>query len=464
MAALTIPTRCRVSILARLGFAAAVASCVASGACTSGPQPAQDEEVARIGQNILDGKPDSVHTFVMGITNAAASSWCSGSLIAPNLVLTAQHCVAPCPESINCNHAEFGDPWTGPSIFVTFESDMYTAPKYSFRKGAEVYVPPGARSVCGYDVALVRLEENVPNYIATPINPRVDIQVEDEEVYMAIGYGNVNASGSGAGARRYREDLKVMCVGGVSCPFDYEGADREWVGEIGTCPGDSGGPAMDAAGRVIGVVSRGPEGCKTPTYGSVFGWANWIKEIAAEAAVAGKYVPKPWVTGGSSDPDAGLTVDAGGDKKMGAPCETSDQCADGVCVTENDQNVYCTAPCAQPADCPSGWFCDPARGGCVQKGGFGAACVNGHDCRSTVCAATDAASYCSQACGADAGVCPNHGSCSADGQCQLPAAPSAGDVQVESKGCSTGTSSPRSGSAWLLALGLAALLRRRTAS
>lgn len=131
--------------------------------------------------------------------------------------------------------------------------------------------------------------------------PRVDLDVEPGEEYRAVGFGATDMGGTQPGTRRQRGELKVRCLAS-DCEAEFQVQEREWMGEEGVCPGDSGGPALDTTGRVIGITSRGGDDCTTPIYTSVKRWGDWIKEMAANAAELGGYGPEPWVTGGSTEP------------------------------------------------------------------------------------------------------------------------------------------------------------------
>ncbi|HET9955472.1 MAG TPA: trypsin-like serine protease, partial [Polyangiaceae bacterium] len=67
------------------------------------------------------------------------------------------------------------------------------------------------------------------------------------------------------------------------------------------CEGDSGGPALDADGKVVGVVSRSGDACEEPVYGTVTAWRDLIIRVAKRAATLGGYEPPSWVQTGSSE-------------------------------------------------------------------------------------------------------------------------------------------------------------------
>jgi hypothetical protein len=191
-------------------------------------------------------------------------------------------------------------------------------------RGVSVFLPDTSE-VCGADIALVETSEEVPASVAEPLEPRLDAFVSRGETYTAVGYGGVRDDGTGSGVRRSRQDLRVLCAAN-ECGSGV--ADEEFLGQIGTCEGDSGGPALDESGRVIGVLSRGGDDCTQPIYGSTTAWARLLVLAARSAAESGGYAPPDWAT----EPPSGA---GGGDGTGGtatAPPPMADTSASAGCA------------------------------------------------------------------------------------------------------------------------------------
>jgi hypothetical protein len=77
----------------------------------------------------------------------------------------------------------------------------------------------------------------------------------------------------------------------------------EFLGGDGVCSGDSGGPALDAAGRVVGIASRS-EDCTHSVYSAVSSWSEFIREVAAGATRAGSYDDPEWLVAPPPPPPA----------------------------------------------------------------------------------------------------------------------------------------------------------------
>jgi hypothetical protein len=318
---------------------------------------------------IAGGEPDASHTAVFQeYTNWPGedrTSACTATLIAQNLMLTARHCIAwGNDDVVMCGSTLFEGEVAPRSTIFTNAAVPGSGSLFHF--GADIRVPVEGDDMCGFDVALVILERPVPASEARPTIPRIDRHVEAGEPYVAVGYGE-NEFGEPTNGRMQRGGLAVLCATG-SCGSRAV-APTEFMGEEGVCSGDSGGPALDADGKVIGVVSRGASPCERPIYGSVASWSDWITETALDAASVGGYDPPFWALTGSSDPPMGVVPE-------GESCSSSGECVEGLaCYYATDPgDARCTRICESVDDCDSGLSCskgffEDGRGLCLVPSG-----------------------------------------------------------------------------------------------
>lgn len=334
-------------------------------AACSGPEAAPLASSQAISGGVADVSHRSVFLLISHQDRYASS--CTATLLAPNLLLTARHCVSPgSHDDVLCGEAALGEPYP-PSAFITTNDPMPREGSAFFR-ARDVRVPVESGDTCGYDIALLLLSENVSAELAEPAVPRIDREVQPGETYTAVGYG-VNEVGQSTGTRMERSGLSIACQPG-SCGSGVEST--EFRGEDGICSGDSGGPALDADGKVVGVVSRGGVDCGTPIYGTVTAWRDFIVSTAEEAAELGSYEPAFWVTTGSSDPPV---VVEPGEATGGAPSEPprageGESCAEAKCedglacytVSKDRSDASCVRACSTTADCDQGLICERAAG------------------------------------------------------------------------------------------------------
>jgi hypothetical protein len=240
---------------------------------------------------------------------------CTGTLIAPNVVLSARHCGIGSGTTVI-----FGDNSNSPDFTVTVQSSI---------------LPAGSGSLLdGGDVSIHVLNSSVPANIAEPMR-LIDETDELEGMLCATvgyGYNGLGSSGHGFSSDGFRwggENIidaygSPASSGGsniISTDFDNGTSGANTIPsssstpltfEATTAPGDSGGPVLVQFGGewvISGVLSGGTT--NTSVYGDISWWTGTAIYRENIEALGGTFVTGLEIV--FPDPLPSLLSSAGGD-------------------------------------------------------------------------------------------------------------------------------------------------------
>jgi secreted trypsin-like serine protease len=229
-------------------------------ACTQ----ADDVELGAVQQPMIEGTPsdESYGGVVYFETRQSPNSLsCSGTLVAPNLVLTALHCVSSsalghfnCKPDGSITAATVQEGSLGP-LSAPANIKVYTGSPVDYSApaalGSRLY-GTGSTQGCQGDLALIQLDRALDLPLSSM---RLDRMAGFKEKVDVLGYGETDVV-ENRGFRLARQ-VQVIDVGPASTAEPARTASpRTFVVGEGPCKGDSGGPAFSAeTGALLGVFS-----------------------------------------------------------------------------------------------------------------------------------------------------------------------------------------------------------------
>jgi hypothetical protein len=296
---------------------------------------------------ILGGTPTKDGQYPSVVALDLGGGLCTGTLIAPEWVLTAAHCVQGLqPTDVNV-------------VFRTL--DLFGSGGVPIR--AAMLIPkPGFSGLGQNDIALIKLSKAVNDIVPIPVNLTATKAPIGIKLTM-VGYGATAVGGGGdVGTQYVVEQTSVACS-------SFAGSDSNLLcfnqtSGTGKCVGDSGGPSFSMVdGRLtqVGVTSFGDQNC------AQFGADT---RTDAERAFLLQYVPQLECETDADCPDGRMCfmkkciAQPFAPTGLGTSCTGNADCDSGTCAMAGD-DAYCSMGCTVGAadTCPSGFECVEAGGG-----------------------------------------------------------------------------------------------------
>lgn len=229
-------------------------------------------------QRIIGGTqaPTDSYSWIVSIQSSDGSHFCGGSLIAPNWVLTAAHCLE--------------DTKAADTRVVIAGHDLQNPGKNEVKRAIKRFVSHKEYS-SDHDIALLELSQSVDKSPVKLLSAEEMAKLKVGNAFKVMGWGN--RSTSGEDFPNLLHEVQVPLADHQQCTTNYAAIEQTITdnmicaglpkGGKDSCQGDSGGPLLiqkDNQWFQTGVVSFG-EGCAQANYFGVYtkvsNYLSWIE-------------------------------------------------------------------------------------------------------------------------------------------------------------------------------------------
>jgi hypothetical protein len=326
-----------------------------SGGCLllacGGAEPREDQ--ALLEQSVIQGQPSpATQNAIVAIYYP--DTWATGTMVAPNLVLTSKQilfdrAIVSSSVTMECSLDSKGSPIgqvRDPEDFLVMFGEKF--PMTATARGLRIYAN-AELDLCRSDVALLEIDAEFP---IDPVPLRLNTPPVDDEVGNLVGWGLTDErlkSPPGAWpslmGKRNQLELAIEKVGPADYPLPGGGlvavTEDTFVTKEGGCYGDAGAPFLAReSGAIVGTLtSFEPDDLAAEpvldvqdcygshaTFRSLSPEREWLLDAFRSAGAV------PWLEG------------LGQPAANGEACGVDEECLSGHCLATASEG-FCSVPC-----------------------------------------------------------------------------------------------------------------------